>query len=144
MQPYYLLLIHPWTPWVAGLVFSLGFGHVAVYEFLVRLRLYMNLGSKPGQESITKAVPSWLMGVGERFFFTIAVGVNLSGAGVAMMAWIAIKMAANWNRPGPPNEEEEDLLIRKRFALSAAVAGMMSMIFALLGGLICKGKIWPS
>lgn len=137
----------PWAPWLAGLLFALGIGHIAVVVFLERLRSHMILGPKVGQDSETKAVPPWLMGVGERLFFTIAVGVELSGAGVAMMTWLVIKLASNWNRVGREDTrkgitEDERILLPIRWSLSAALAGLLSMTFALLGGLICMGKLW--
>ena len=143
MENIYLLLKESLGPWLMGLLFSLGIGHMAVLVFLTRLRNYMNLGPKSGEKSVTEAVPSWLMGVGERLFFTIAVGVNLSGAGVAMMVWLTLKLAANWNRPGRLNareglDDEERELLLVRWALSAALAGLLSMTFALIGGLIVQ------
>ena len=138
----------PWGRWLVGLGFSLGVGHVAVDQFLKRLRHYMKLGPKPGQGSETQAVPSWLMGVGERFFFTFAVAFNVSGASVAMIGWLGLKLAANWSRPGREATQEgldpqESVLRVVRWSLSAAIAGLLSMTFALLGGLICNSTIWP-
>ena len=81
------------------------------------------------------------MGTCERFIFTMAVAFGLSGTVVGMMAWLALKMATYWNSPGFALNNEEDQFKRARFALSAALAGLISMTFALIGGLICDGKI---
>ncbi len=79
------------------------------------------------------------MGLLERFFFTLAVAFNIPGVGVAMLAWIAAKMAANWNNRKPSvNITEDDL---KSDRLSALQGGITSMFFALLGGLVCAGRI---
>ena len=51
-------------------------------------------------------------------------------------------MAGNWNRPLREKADEEEHLIAIRFSLTSALAGVVSMTFALIGGLICKGKIW--
>ena len=79
------------------------------------------------------------MGLLERFFFTLAVAFNIPGVGVAMLAWIAAKMAANWNNRKPSvNITEDDL---KSDRLSALQGGITSMLFALPGGLVCAGRI---
>ncbi len=127
--------------WLAGLFFSLGIGHGVTALFLWRLRLYMKLGDKPGPETLHKPVPPWLMGTCERFIFTMAVASELSGNVVGMMAWLALKMLTHWNRPGFDPKNEADQFKRVRFAQSAAVAGLISMTFALIGGLICNGEI---
>ncbi len=138
----------PWGRWLVGLGFSLGVGHVVVGQFLKRLRHYMKLEAKPGQGPETQLVPLWLFGVGERFFFTLAVAFNISGTSVAMIAWLGLKLAANWNRPGREATQEElgpqeSVLQVVRWSLSATIAGLLSMTFALLGGLICNSTIWP-
>lgn len=79
-------------------------------------------------------VPAWLVGLVERFFFTVAVAYNLSGVIIGMIGWITVKMATNWNREGLDNHPS--------MALSGLLGGLMSMIFSLLGGLVWKGVIW--
>ncbi len=123
--------------WLVGLVFSLGIGHVAVVVFLKWLRSYMKLEPKLDKGK----VPPWLMGVGERLFFTIAVRYDMPGVVVAMIAWLGLKLASNWKRP-PEEITQEDRL--KDWALSAALAGLLSMTFALLGGLLWEGTIYPA
>jgi hypothetical protein len=49
-------------------------------------------------------------------------------------------MAANWGRPPPEEQRLED---RISYAFSALLAGVLSMFFALVGGLIAGGEIWP-
>ena len=134
-------MVEPWVNWLAGLIFSLGFGHVGTVLFLKYLRSYMKLGVKPGTQSDHKEIPPWLMGTCERFIFTMAVAFGLSGTVVGMMAWLGLKMATYWNRPGFAPDKEEEQFKRIRFALSAALAGLISMTFALIGGLICNGEI---
>jgi len=58
----------------------------------------------------------------------------------AMMAWIAAKMAANWLRRTAPKAEPEKLEEIVRGQFSALIAGAISMLFALLGGLILQGR----
>ena len=52
-----------------------------------------------------------------------------------MIGWLTLKMVTNWNRP---RDEEID---RTTGALSALLAGLVSMMFALIGGLIVNGTI---
>jgi hypothetical protein len=115
--------------WCSGLVFALGIGHIGVELFLRWLR-----GRKPERER----VPAWLTGLVERFFFTLVVAFEVGGAATAMIAWIAAKMLANWNRAGQPATDEQIF-----GAFSALLAGALSMTFALFGGLIADGRIWP-
>ena len=115
--------------WIVGFVFSLAVGHAFVAP--LRWWLYKRIGIPMATE---KGVPAWFLGVAERAFFTAAIAFELSGAAVAMMAWVALKMASYWTR-GADDE------IRSRGATAAALLGLTSMGFALVGGLICIGKI---
>jgi len=118
--------------WILGLGFSLVVGHFAVDYFLRELRKYMQLGESPALPGGMNRVPPWLTGGLERLFFTLLVAFGVSGTSTAMIGWLALKMAANWNRP-----EYGDEVKARSFAFSALVAGVLSMLLALLGGLIC-------
>ena len=131
-----------WIQVLVGFAFSLGLGYVVVSLFLKCLRQYMKVEPKPGSDLRTKGVPSGLMGLVERLFFTIVIAFDISGASVAMIAWLGAKLASNWNLRAREAHDEEDRLIAVQFSVSAAVAGLLSMMFALLGGLICRGDIW--
>ena len=69
-----------------------------------------------------------LTGLMERFFFTILVAVKLPGVAGAMIAWIAVKMASNWNS----DNEQED---RRFNRFAALLTGLLSMSVATIGGL---------
>src|SRR5215475_9893717 len=63
------------------------------------------------EENLGKGVPSWFTGMFERFVFAGFVIVFPSPTVVtAMMAWLALKMAAGWNKGGrqqqTPAEQE--------------------------------------
>ena len=50
-----------------------------------------------------------------------------------MIGWLALKLATNWNHPDYKDNRSEERAV----AFSALVAGLVSMLFALLGGQIC-------
>jgi hypothetical protein len=122
--------------WVIGLLVALVAGHFLVEEFLCRLRKHMGMNPEqaPGQ------VPRSLTGFLERVFFVALIGFQVQEAVPAMIGWLGVKIAANWGRSPPEGESLEN---RTRYAFSALVAGLVSMFFALIGGLIAAGEIWP-
>jgi hypothetical protein len=96
--------------WVAGLSFALIAGGIVVWLFLYALRGFIGLGDKPKPK--TKRVPPWLTGFVERFVFAVLVGLDTAGAATAMMGWLAIKLASNWNR-----KDMEDVAAARHFRL---------------------------
>ncbi|UCC72206.1 MAG: hypothetical protein JSV86_17855 [Gemmatimonadota bacterium] len=120
-----------WARWVVGLVVALAVGGVVTGWFLKGLRSYLNIAKPSGRD-----VPNWLIGLSERLFFTVIVAFNVSGAAVAMMVWIVIKIVPNWElhvKHGTAN---------KPLTWSSILASLCSMFFAILGGLIISGRIW--
>lgn len=121
--------------WIAGLLFAVVIGGIVVPGFLYSVRGLLGLGDKPKQK--TKRVPPWLTGIVERFVFTVLVGLEIAGAATAMMGWLAIKLATNWNR-----KDMENATAARPFSFTALLAGLISMMFAALGGMIASGKLW--
>ncbi len=117
--------------WVIGLLVSLAVGWLVTGQFVRWVRTHYGIGEHTGASPF---VPPSLTGLVERLFFSVLVAFNISGTAVAMIGWIAAKMATNWNRLGTPVQFSAA-------ALSALLGGMVSMLFALLGGLICSGQI---
>ena len=115
--------------WLLGLIISLGAGSYATPRFLDWLRSEVDEDELRKAKKEQEVVPMWVTGLLERSFFTVAVAFNVPGTAVAMVAWLAAKMAANWNR-----QEHHRL-----FAVSSLLAGLLSMSFALVGGLIVRG-----
>ena len=122
--------------WSLGLTWALVVGHFVARSVVngIRARI-VKFRADAGDTS----TPLWLTGIGippgltgviERLFFTVAVAFELSGVATAMMAWIAIKLAADWNRPSTTPDTAG--------TLSAALGGLVSMLFAVTGGLICR------
>jgi len=127
--------------WVTGLFFSLFVGYLFI-EPILDLLLFTSKTDKRPNNSGARVHPA-LTGFIERFFFTIVVGlVGLKFHGIlsGMMAWLGLKLAANWNRPEPANNSNsEDKSMKNTRSLVALLAGLISMLFALIGGLICAG-----
>ena len=74
-----------------------------------------------------------ILGTVERIFFTLAVTFSVGGAIVGMMAWISMKMITNrhWQRKPVKSRDR---------SLCSLLSSMVSMSFALIGGLFCR---WP-
>lgn len=101
---------------------------------LLRKRLGVDIATIDENPQLSK-VPRSLVGIIERLFFAIAVAFNLSGIIIGMIGWITVKMVSNWNRPELGNHPTG--------AFTALLGNMVSMLFAMVGGLICAGRIWP-
>ncbi len=119
--------------WLFGLGVALVVGGIVTWIFLAAIRRYLG-AYKPAPD--VKGVPAWLTGVIERLFFALVIAFNITGAAIAMIGWLTLKMVTNWNRPGP---EQDRVRIVNAFA--ALLAGIISMLFAMVGGLIIRGDI---
>jgi len=126
--------------WLYGLFFSVIVGGAVTALFLYALRGVLGLGDKPKlKEKTIKRVPPWFTGAVERFVFTVLVAAGVAGVVPAMMGWLALKLATNWNSDHwkkNPNAHP--------FAFTALLAGLVSMFFATLGGLVATGKLWAT
>jgi hypothetical protein len=84
--------LHSLSVWGLGFAISCGIGHVAVAKFhrwlTHRLGVPRDLGAR--------RTPPGLTGFLERVFFTLAMAVNTTGVLPTMIAWLALKLAANW------------------------------------------------
>lgn len=116
--------------WILGLAISLGVGWYATEKFLEWLRRSNNVDKPEGE----KKVPPYLTGLIERAFFTVAIGFNVPAVAPAMIGWIAVKMASHWTRSNTEHGPDSRFLV-----FSALLAGLVSMFFALIGGLIARG-----
>lgn len=127
--------------WFIGLlVVSSGIGHFVTEWFNNWVDERIGPSDKPGALGRKFLSPA-LTGCLERLFFTLAVAFGMPGAIVAMIGWLAVKMANGWQRRGP-EENDEDFEKTLAFGFGALLAGLVSMMFALVGGVICRGHWW--
>ena len=137
------------SSWLIGLTFSLVGGGLAS-------GLTTHLWRK-GKNIPSNSTPTVFMGLIERLFFTFGIAFGLSGMAPAMVAFIAAKMVAGWNtygankkdgggaeKPKDDAEKEKDAVDSapvKQLRMSALAGGIISILFATIGGLICAGRI---
>ena len=119
--------------WTVGLSVALVCGGI-VNQYWAR-KLKKLIGDEDPQYRIL--IPLSL-GVVESLFFTIGVAFDLSGVMIGMVAWMGAKMAAHW---GIESKEHQ---IKNIGTIRFLVLGgtMISLLFAMIGGLICSGKLW--
>ena len=115
--------------WLLGLSILVGLGWYVTEKFLTWLRTSHGVVKPEGE----RRVPAWLTGLIERTFFTVAVAFNMPAVAPAMIGWLAVKMASHWTRPNSEHGPDSRFLV-----LSALLAGLVSMFFALIGGLIAR------
>ena len=119
--------------WTVGLSVGLVCGGI-VNQYWAR-KLKKLIGDEDPQYRIL--IPLSL-GVVESLFFTIGVAFDLSGVMIGMVAWMGAKMAAHW---GIESKEHQ---VKNIGTIRFLVLGgtMISLLFAMIGGLICSGKLW--
>lgn len=118
--------------WFIGGYVSLFFGYF-ITEIFHAWAFYTRIGDSDTQDR------EWRLVVGtiERFFFMVAVAFSVTGAILGMMGWITLKTATNQNWI----EAKKDEKFGTR-AMCSLLSSMVSMLFALFGGLFClKGMI---
>jgi hypothetical protein len=114
----------PFVGILAGFSISLVVAAFAVSWILEWLRRDLEVESAHREEQ----VPAWIVGTVERAFFTVVVAAGLSSVAVAMILWIAAKMAAGWSGGSQEIQNGE------AFRFTALLGDLVSMTFALVGG----------
>jgi len=133
--------------WAAGLFVSLVIGGLATSGLLDWIRKKIKEKAKAKDEICEddykkffghRYFSPWITGTIERLFFTILVAFNVSGTATAMIVWISVKMAVDWLIVIKDEREQW----KRQMASSALLGSMISLFFALMGGLIfSKGVI---
>jgi hypothetical protein len=93
-----------------------------------------------GEASKIRGVPSWLTGVIETAVFAPAFVLAPNQAATGAFAWLALKMAVNWQREAPTNETV-DRIKHARRAFLALLSGFLSLSVAAVAGLIVRGHL---
>ena len=134
-----------WTLLGLGAITSLLGGALACFVFDRLVRRWLGA---PNPDAPRRRVPPWFTGTIERIFFTTLVVFDVSGYPVAMIVWLAAKMAATWTGRGTPrnDSEEEEAKRANDYRISSSITlmnGLVSMTFALIGGLIMHYALAP-
>jgi len=119
--------------WPVGLFVSLVFGGIVTQYYARRVKKLIG-----DEDPNYRILIPLSIGVVESLFFTIGVAFNLSGVMIGMVAWMGAKMAAHWGQESP--EHQVSNIVTVRFLV--LVGTMISLLFAMMGGLICAGKLW--
>lgn len=124
---------------LAGYGWSLGIGGIVVS--LAHGSLKNDLPKVEGEPEPEKRIPGWYTGLIERLIFTSFVIVAASAAFPALGGWLALKMAANWNKGLPPKDADKaraEGSIWNRHAFLGLLSGLISMAFAWSGGVLAR------
>lgn len=136
--------------WIPGFIVALVLGHLWTVTVLWPIRNYIHRQVVKRNEQIAGiyidqlAVPPWLTGYIERSFFCTLVAFDISATAAGMLTWILIKMATDWHRLLGQGVESKFCMYGPRsLAFASLLAGMISLFFALIGGLICRIALDP-
>jgi hypothetical protein len=151
--------------WGIGFFVSLIIGQFVTRKFVGWQDRYLGFHPQWIRENIDcnqRVIRPWLLGTLERLFFTLLVGFDVPAVSAGIMTWLLIKTVTNWTRINPTRRgfigdrealvnlpqgaaQERDTLQQEAklriYAVKSLLGSLVSMLFALLGGLICKGAI---
>jgi hypothetical protein len=83
-------------------------------------------------------VPVWFVGNFERILAVILVAAHVSEAYTVLAAWLAAKLATSWQRlPIDTGNEQRNRQIRAG-TLVALIAGVISVSFGIVAGLLFR------
>lgn len=116
--------------WIIGLVVSLLIGHFLTDYSLKYIRKKYSIFKYPDNEKTL--IPAYLTGLIERFFFTFIVAFDVSGTAIAMLVWMTLKLTRNLEILKEVDREKNESIY------SGILGSMISLFFALIGGLIIR------
>jgi hypothetical protein len=131
------------TGWnlIFGMWFSLavGTGFLWLLWYWLGVHLHLDDKDKPcwardKNYPLKYGFPPCLLGVIERVVFTLVAAYQFTAVPVAMAAWLGLKMAAVWNR-------RPESVGQSMGAIRALLLGLVSLLFAALGGRIAAGSL---
>lgn len=115
--------------WILGLYISLFLG--GFFTTLFRRYIMKANGQNDTGEPEKINDRAWIFGSLERLFFTLAAAISVGGAVIAMMIWVGMKMITLgfWQQNAEPSTKA---------AMNYLTISLVSMVFALIGGLFCR------
>ncbi|WP_157468134.1 hypothetical protein [Desulfatibacillum aliphaticivorans] len=132
---------------VMGFTFSIVCGHAVVSKFsdwfaheIEKECRGWEIDVNICQQSIFRVnILAATVGHVERIFFTVATIISPASGPAVMVGWLALKMATNWHPYSSSSTKckEESQVLRAK-AMGAVSSGLLSMLFALFGGLLCR------
>lgn len=133
---------HTIIGWIFGLgLVSLVLGSLVSYLVWNALHGYFSYLNRSkhwnlSNEFITTVKPfPVLIGISERLFFTLLVAFQVTGVAGGIIAWIGVKMAVGWGAV------KEGRTPHRALAFTGLLSSLVSLLFAVVGGLICNGAI---
>jgi hypothetical protein len=129
-----------------GLFFSLVIGEWVTSKFLIWIRGKVKENARRIDNieddefesfSGNQYFPPRITGILERLFFAALVGFDVSGTAIAMILWVALKMATEWFSV----IQEQREAWKMQIVFSTLLGNVVSLLFALVGGLIFRWKI---
>ncbi|MFD1984194.1 hypothetical protein ACFSOZ_16205 [Mesorhizobium newzealandense] len=116
---------------LAGLLVALGAGHFVTNWF----HGYLTDRSGLKARSSAKRLPPWITGTFERTLTFALLASQFPDPHTVILAWLAAKFAANWQRDEPTGAPEAQMEYRSR-AMIAVMSGIVSVAFGYVGGWI--------
>lgn len=89
------------------------------------------------REKYPQAVPRWVVGAFERTMAFLLFLFAVDNAATVLIAWMAAKLAANWQRRDLTDNERKSLWIRKRTFI-ALMTGVLSLAVGVAGGSMAR------
>jgi hypothetical protein len=133
--------------WIHGSFTATVFGHLWTVTGLRLIRNHVYSKTLKRKEKIDNiyvdslAVSGWQVGMIERVFFGALVTFDISATAAGMVTWILVKMATDWNRILGQCQNEDSMYGARSLAFGSLLAGMISLFFALIGGIICRRAV---
>lgn len=137
------MLQHSVVGWLVGLLgVSVVLGSICTWAAWRGLRAFFEATVQerewvvPPEQTERIPIQPILIGILERIFFTVLVAFAVSGVATAMIVWVGAKMASGWNRIVGGGETW-----RRMLAFNGLMSSLISLLFAVVGGLIANGNI---
>jgi hypothetical protein len=115
-------------------------GKQSLSVFLIKSfkkNVYKRSGLK--ERTLEIQVPPPLTGIFERYMAALLVvmGVGVASLGTVLLAWMAAKIAANWQRRAGRGNTKEDQRVRA-YTLVALMSGTLSLGIGITAGLAAR------